>query len=370
VSKRHHVGTSQRSLVARVEERVLAASGADAFELVFSILAARLAGAGRGRAALLRGLERATKKWPSLEASAELEVGDDLLAEVEALLDRAAVAGDAEALDAVFEQLSTRVGKGNKGQFFTPRHVVDAAARALLLKAGERVVDPACGSGAFLVHARAQAAVQTWGLDVDARAVRVARLLAVATKGEPSRFARADSLQRDGHLPDAVDAILTNPPFAGDARYDGYELAESGKRTERDALFVERCLELLRPGGRMAIVLPHNKVAATGWSALRRWLVARARVFAVVSLPRETFLPHTSQKTVLLFAKKRDGERPRDDERVLFAVSERAGKDAGGEPVLRAGADPAVATWRALDHDLDALVPRLVDFLAAEGFAA
>src|SRR5439155_26191239 len=121
------------------------------------------------------------------------------------------------------------------------------------------------------------------------------------------------------------------------------------------ALFVERCVDLLRPGGRLAIVLPHNKVAARSWGRLRRWLVERARVFAVVSLARETFLPHTSQKAAVVFAKKRARAVPfakvGRGERVFFAVSERAGKDAAGEPIVRAGAGGG-ATWRAIDHDL------------------
>ena len=373
VPKRHSPGTSQRGLVARIEEMVLAGSGADAFELVFSLVAARLAAnglAGKGRAHIEAGIERASKRWPGLEPSRSLDVPDVLLGEIESLLENAALGHDAEALDALFEQLVTRVGKGEKGQFFTPRHVVDCAARALLLKKGERVIDPACGSGAFLVHARAHAKVETWGFDVDGRAVRVARLLAVATKGDPTRIVRGDSLRRDVALPYAMDAVLTNPPFAGAAAYPGYELAEGGKRVERDALFLERCLEMLRPGGRMAIVLPHNKVAAIGWRSLRAWLVERARVFAVVSLPRETFLPHTSQKTVLLFAKKRMKRGSKPDERVLFAVSERAGKDAAGDPIVRKNAARGAAEWRSLDHDLGSLETELAAFLDAEKFAS
>jgi type I restriction enzyme M protein len=201
--------------------------------------------------------------------------------------------------------------------------------------------------------------------------VRVARLIAVASGGDPARIARADALRRDAapFVRDS-DVIATNPPFAGDAAYEGFEVSRLG-RAERDALFLERCLDLLRPGGRLAIVLPHNKVAARSWGALRRWLVERARVFAVVSLARETFLPHTSQKAVVLFAKRRERVVPfaRVDraEPVFFAVSERAGKDAAGEPILRPGRD---RTWRAIDHDLDAIAPKLVDHFAREGFAA
>ena len=377
MSKRHAVRRSQRSVVARIEELVLAGSGADAFELVFSMVAARLAQgqrAGRARASIARSVKDAARRWPGLDVSLSLDAPDRVLEAVSDLLDRAALAGDAEGLDAVFEQLVTRVGKGDKGQFFTPRHVVDWTVKALLLERGERVVDPACGSGAFLVHARAAAKVETWGFDLDPRAVRVARLIAVATGGDPERIARADSLERAGGvtLPDAVDVVITNPPFAGDVDYAGYAVARLGRRAERDALFVERCVEVLRPGGRLAIVLPHNKVAARAWSGLRRWLLAEARVLGVVSLPRETFLPHTSQKVVVLFAQRRARPMARPPfarESVFFTVSQRAGKDAAGEPILRPGAAEE-AGWRAIDHDLGEIAGPLGAALLAEGFGS
>jgi type I restriction enzyme M protein len=382
MAKRHRVQASQRSVVARIEEIVLASSGADAFELVFSVIAARLSGSRGGRDAIARGLRDAAKKWPGLDASTSLDVPDTTLAEVCALLDRASLEGDAEALDAVFEQLVTRVGKGDKGQFFTPRHVVDWIVRLLLLSRGERVVDPACGSGAFLVHARANAKVETWGMDVDGRAVRVARLVSIVSGEDPARIVRGDSLRRDEGGPPQVDVVVTNPPFAGDVAYPGYAVAggrgngKRAKRVERDALFVERCVEMLRPGGRLAIVLPHNKVAARSWSGLRMWLVENARVLAVASLPRETFLPHTSQKAVVVFAKKRmkptTFARLEKSERTFFAASERAGKDSAGEPIFRPGNDvrDEGASWRELDHDLDAIALPLANFLRVEGFTS
>jgi type I restriction enzyme M protein len=84
-----------------------------------------------------------------------------------------------------------------------------------------------------------------------------------------------------------------------------------------------------------------------------------------VGLPRETFMPHTSQRTFVLFAKRRAaGERPGPDERAMFAVSERAGKDAAGAPIARGDGTAAV------DHDLDDVLAELAPFLATEGFAS
>jgi type I restriction enzyme M protein len=382
MSRRHSQGKSPWSVLARVEEIVLATSGADAFELVFSLAAARLFARARRRTldprseTLRRDLSKllsgARRAWPGLDASATLAVPDPVLVASLELLEAAVLDADGEGFDALFEQLVTRVGKGNKGQFFTPRHVVDFATRALALRDGERFVDPACGSGAFVARARAAANVTARGWDVDGRAVRVARLLAVATGSEPGDIERKDSLAAD---PPRLkfDAIATNPPFAGAPDGRGFELAALGGRVERDALFLERCLTLLRPGGRLAIVLPYGKVASRAWSPLRRWLVDRARVLAVVSLPRETFLPHTSQRAALLFLKKRstDAHRDRDTrstERVLLAISDRAGRDAGGTPIFVSTARGGPRTWREHDHDLGLLDHSLGEFLRAEAY--
>ncbi len=358
--KRHRPGTSPTRVLAHIEEVVLATSGEDAFELVFALAAARVTG---------EPARAVRKRHPELGVGDLRGAPDALLARVDELLGRALAEGDRfAALDAVFESLVTRVAKGQKGQFFTPRNVVEFVVRALAPRADEVVVDPACGSGAFLAHAHALAKNGTvvqkkpyartnfaTGCDVDPRAVRVARLLAIAQGRDPAAIVRGDGL-RDEAVGRA-DVVATNPPFAGRAPADGFEVARLVKTPERDVLFLERALSLLRPGGRLGIVLPYNKAAGEAYAAMRGWLVERARVLAVVGLPRETFMPHTSQRTFVLFAKKRaHGERPDPRERSMFVVSERAGKDAAGEP--------------SADDDLDDVLAALAPFLAEEGFGS
>lgn len=360
--RRHRPGATATSVVAHIEEVVLATSGEDAFELVLAVAAARVL--ERTNASAL-SIARVARAHPELSITLPREVDEALVARVDLLLARALEGGDArlQALDAVFESLVPRVAKGDKGQFFTPRHVVDFVVRALAPKSREVVVDPACGSGAFLAHARAAAAVKTFGSDVDPRAIRVARLVALSQGRDPATIVRADGL-RGGHLP-AAHVVATNPPFAGRADATGFEVSGVVRTPERDVLFLERALGLLRPGGRLGIVLPYNKAAGAAFTSLRRWLVARARVFAVVGLPRETFLPHTAQRTFVLFAKKRAlRDQPRDDERAMFVVSDRAGKDSGGDPIARSDGGAG------LDHDLDEVLAELAPFLAKEGFAS
>ncbi len=354
--KRHRPGASAASVLRHVEEVVVATSGEDTFEIVFAVAAARIA--VDERMPLRRAIAEAVRRFPLLDVDPVKEASDALLARVDDLLARELA--DESTLDAVFESLVPRVSKADKGQFFTPRHVVDFVVRMLAPTKREIVVDPACGSGAFLSHARA-AGARAHGCDVDLRAVRVARLLALAAKADPRTVQRGDGL-RGVELP-VADVVATNPPFAGRAPADGFEVAELVRTPERDVLFLDRALDLLRPGGRLGIVLPYNKASGSAFAALRRWLVERARVLAVVGLPRETFLPHTSQRTFVLFAQKRAQKLAMrsSDEKTMFVVSERAGKDTGGEPVLTADGQ--------LDHDLDDVAEKLGPFLSAEGFA-
>lgn len=380
--KRHGPGRSATRLLSHIEDIVVATSGQDAFELVFALTAARIAlrpSPERHRVdrtaapALRRAMHRVKRAHPELGVIVPDASHDPLLEEVDALLGRALPAGfsgragEASALgavDAVFESLVPRVAKADKGQFFTPRSVVEFVVRALDVRARELVVDPACGSGAFLAHARARAAVKTLGADVDPRAVRVARLAALAQGRDAASIVHGDAL-KDAVRPawGKAQVVATNPPFAGRVDGAGFDVARVVRTPERDVLFVERALDLLAPGGRLGIVLPYNKANGAAFRGLRRWLLERARLFAVVGLPRETFLPHTSQRTVVLFAKKRRRTMtPSVDERVWVGLSERAGKDVAGEPILRGGG--------VVDHDLDAVFDRLAPFLAREGFAA
>ncbi len=359
MSKRHRPGVSAASVLRHVEEVVVATSGEDTFELVFALAAARLDGTRKGTsvAALRAAIADVAARRPALDVVPELAVSDELVAKIDALL-RGAFAGKqgVAVLDAVFESLVPRVAKSDKGQFFTPRHVVDFVVDTLAPKRGELVVDPACGSGAFLSHARAyRKGVRAEGFDIDLRAVRVARLLALAGGAAPETILRGDGLRTQAP---PADVVATNPPFAGRATAGGFEVAKLVRTPERDILFLERSLDLLKPGGRLGIVLPYNKANGTAYVAVRRWLFQRARVFAVVGLPRETFLPHTSQRTFVLFAKRRDRALV-PGERTMFLASERAGKDAGGEPIYKGD---------VLDHDLAEVSATLGEFLRTEGF--
>jgi type I restriction enzyme M protein len=228
-----------------------------------------------------------------------------------------------------------------------------------------------------------EAAKSLWGFDYDERSARLARTLMIMAGDGHTNIFTANSLKgpqatrfdfaKDQHIGiedclrgrvrgfKGFDVILTNPPFAGEIREESvlsdYVLGRGKTSIERDVLFLERCINLLKSGGRMAIVLPDNKLLGQRFSYLRRWLLSQARIDYVVSLGRNTFLPHTHQKCEILFCTKRPSPLPSiQQEHVLFLVSEREGKDSKGRVIRKADALDAKTTWDAADHDLAAVL--------------
>ena len=421
MAKRHQIKAGDwESIVGRLQELVLANSGEDEFQEIFKILVAKLYAekfAVRGvrfhprrspaeTAACLNDLlARAAAQWPGIVDDVRSRLTDDHLAIcVQALAGYSICDSNFEVLDGFFEFLVGRAAKGAKGQYFTPRQIVECCVRIVDPAPTETVLDPACGSAGFLVHvlnhnaarletsARRYCATKLWGCDFDRRAVQVAKALMLVAGDDHTNLHQLNSLAMAdaGDLMDIAnttaprltiedltrsktrkfrgfDVILTNPPFAGEIREPAllkcYEVARRNRRIERDALFLERCVRLLRPGGRLGIVLPHNKLGGASWAYLRDWLIRQVRVVAVLGLDRTAFLPHTHQKASVLFGVKRPKpvRRP-TDEPVLFVLSRSSGKDSTGKTRERPGASPDHPAWQCADHDFDSVVERVGEF--------
>ena len=148
---------------------------------------------------------------------------------------------------------------------------------------------------------------------------------------------------------------MANPPFAGNVRQSDmlapYELAHksSGKLERgvgRDLLFIERNLDLLRPGGRMAIVLPQGRFNNASDRRVREFIMNRCRILGVVGLHPNTFKPHTGAKTSVLFVQKWNddpGAGPLcpevEDYNIFFATQQVESVDSSGEKVYVEGHD-------------------------------
>lgn len=294
-------------------------------------------------------------------------------------------------VDEAFEYLVNKSAKGEKGQYFTPRHVIDMCVQMLNPKRGEYMIDTASGSCGFPVHTifkltghlftnaeipdeDKQHVLKVFGIDFDEKTVRVARTLnLIAGDGETNvlhlntldfdrwsdktekdkkwintygkGFERLEKLraEKDQDKQFNFDILMANPPFAGDIKESRilhqYELGfkADGKKAQtkvgRDILFIERNLDFIKPGGRMAIVLPQGRFNNTSDKHIREFIAQHGRILAVVGLHGNTFKPHTGTKTSVLFVQKwHDKLCPKvDDYPIFFAVSEKGGKDNSGD---------------------------------------
>ena len=146
-------------------------------------------------------------------------------------------------------------------------------------------------------------------------------------------------------------------------------------KVERHILFIERTLDILRPGGRMAIVLPQGVLNNTNMEYVREYLFDKARILAVVGLHGNTFKPHTGTKTSVLFLQKWGGEagEPEADYPIFMAVSKKAGKDNSGDYVYKKDASGKAvhdAKFRkVLDHDLDEIADGFLKFAKEQKFS-
>jgi type I restriction enzyme M protein len=308
-------------------------------------------------------------------------------------------------------------------------------------KPDEYVIDPACGSGGFLIHSmywvwdrylatasqdakRDYAGKYLFGIDFDDNMRRISQaLMLIAGDGKHHIFKRNSLDARDWIREEAEEArseikkfnllksftnpiedeenrktfrylsfdiLLTNPPFAGEITDAGllrqYEFAKKkGKlkpKMERHLLFIERSLDMLKPGGRMAIVLPQGVLNNTNMEWVREWLLEKARVLAVVGLHQNTFkLPAPAKgagtKTSVLFLQKwAEGEKPLKDYPIFMAVSRKSGKDNSGEYIYidergnRLQADKGFFPKGAkLDDDLDEIAEAFIKFAKEQGFS-
>lgn len=386
-----------KKIIQDLEELVLADSGKDEFNEIFKLIFAKIwdekeaVENRKGRTVefskaidpditydRINGLfKKACEEWSGIfRVNEDIELAKRHLQVCIGPIEGLRLMGsNLRIMDDAFEYLLPTEAKKKKGQFFTPRHVVEMCVRMLNPTRKEYVMDPSCGSGGFLLHAmdwcypadnnekrelrkHKYAAKYLWGIDFEARAAKTSRaLMLIAGDGHTNIFgpdvssldpktwyesASGQALMQGLRqakltaitIPDneilkdddkaweyfdelKFDVILANPPFAGEMKdrkmLAHYDLArpalkragdDKAPKAERDVLFIERILKMLRPGGRAAIVLPQGKFNNSSLAFIREWILKKARLLAVVGLHPNTFKPHTGTKTSVLFIQK------------------------------------------------------------------
>ncbi len=357
------------ALARRLDQVIGAHSGDDPLAEALKVMVAKLhaerAGVTfepRSAADLDALLAGAAWRWPAVLAEPETRLTDVAVQNVTATLWGARIGdGGLAGINALFQAMVGRSARGERGQFFTPSALVSALVGRMALRPGESVVDPACGSGGFLVRAlEAEPTCDVWAFDNDRRAVAVARAMLVIAGACPTHVQRADALGV-GEVEAAVgapfagfDVVLTNPPFGGEVGEEAgatYGIAR-GPRNERDVLFLERCLQLLRPGGRFAIIVPDRQCAALRLATVRAWLLCHAELTDVIGLSRGTFLPYTSQRACVYIGRRRLVRltTPEPDEVVRFELADGRSRARVGVRVRDLARGLILAPERYLAH--------------------
>lgn len=417
---------SLKGLIEEMEDEVLANAGVDVFEEVFKLIYTKLydemeSGRKKDRVLLFRNygdtdedlkatiqklFDKAKDKWPGVFASdAVISLTPSHLSVcVSSLQDVKLFNSNLDVVDDAFEYLMSKSQKGEKGQFFTPRYVIDMCVRMLNPKSDEDMIDTAAGSCGFPVHTifyvwkqimeekgLSQSHLFTtekkppecedyvtdhvFAIDFDEKAVRIARTLnLIAGDGRTNvmhlntlDYERWDEVTSDDAWQDIYmqgwmglrkrrakknenrdfkfDIVMANPPFAGDIKESRiitkYELGKNAKgkyqtKVGRDILFIERNLSFLKPGGRMAIVLPQGRFNNSSDKYIRDYIAERCRILAVVGLHGNVFKPHTGTKTSVLFVQKWDDELcpKKDDYPIFFATMQKPSKNNSGEKLV------------------------------------
>lgn len=279
----------------------------------------------------------------------------------------------AHALGEAFQALMGPRLRGERGQFFTPKSVVRAMVEIVDPKPGESVCDPALGTGGFLAeahihqvsrHSRSVLGGKLVGVDKDTGLARLSGALLRILAGERAHVFNFNSLSHEEweeHIPGSgegsFDVVLTNPPFGAKIgirdeailrRFDfGHvwtadsRLSKSWNMTgalsnseDPQILFLELCVRLLKPQGRMGIVLPEGMFGNKQTSYIWDWLESKGDITALLDCPRTTFQPGTDTKTNVLFFTK---GKNKSTNQTKIAVALNCGHDRRGRAYTAQG---------------------------------
>lgn len=269
-----------------------------------------------------------------------------------------------------FQAFVNRHQRGDRGEFFTPHPIVRLAVEMVDPKPNESVIDPCCGSGGFLIQAIANVGRQAekepsqWnkshfvskqvrGIEFNPDIAQAAMVRLAFEGGTGEEILCRNALTGLGDLCGSFDIVLTNPPFGSKGKVEdysilgSYELARKWQKNHTgewkksdvllpaqtpDILFLEQCMRLLRPGGRMAVILPDGLIQNVSSGYVRWWLRSVAEVVAVVSIPQEAFVPYgTGIKTSLVLFRKLPVPA---SSHCYMARVRKMGYDVKGQPVF------------------------------------
>ena len=241
-----------------------------------------------------------------------------------------------EELGNAYEYLLSIMGsQGDAGQFRTPRHLIDFIVDIVQPTEKDRILDPACGTGGFLVKAyqhilaqhsgekrltpsqKQELMDQIEGYDIDPGMVRIAQVNMFLHQFKNPKIYQYDTLSMEERWREKYDVIMANPPFMSPKGGIKPHNKFSVKSTRSEVLFVDYIMNHLKPKGRAGIIVPEGIIfqSGTAYKQLRKNLLQDG-LYGVVSLPSGIFQPYSGVKTsVLLF----DNELAKMTDSILFA---------------------------------------------------
>lgn len=281
---------------------------------------------------------------------------------------------DLDTKGVAFEQFMEDFFKGKSGQYFTPREIVSFAVKMMDIKNDDLVLDPACGSGGFLLHALDEVRNQAeeyyegddaekyrfwhdfaqnnlFGIEINDSIARVAKMNMIIHDDGHTNVIGFDALEdvekmtekNRGFEKNRFDVIVTNPPFGANVKrsehpyLEKFALGQNGKKSrdnqKTEILFIERCIDFLKAGtGQMAIVLPDGILTNASTQYVRDFIMEHCQINAIVSMPIFAFAHYgAAVKSSLVFVRRKSEKEKLGKYKIFMAIAEHIGYDAKGK---------------------------------------
>lgn len=246
-----------------------------------------------------------------------------------------------EAVSIAFQVLRSAALKQEEGQYFTPKQVIQAAIELIDLSLDDIIIDPACGTGGFLIqtfvglkdkHPEKEREISSWaqthlfGIDKDAIGVKLTKAIMQILGDGSTHCVRGDSVLthtwetkyqhlRSNHFSNGrFTKVLTNPPFGAplkisysEAKKSGLSITEhieAGKDIELGLAMLNRCCDLLSDGGKLCIVLPETYFFSSSYKYVRDWIKKYMKPICIANVPMDAFQGFCRAKTNLYVFEK------------------------------------------------------------------
>lgn len=341
-------------------------------------------------------IEVYSKRIPGYERSrgvfkTQIRLSDSALYRVvERIQEFSLIDSKADIKGRAFQKVLAPAIRAGMGQYFTPDPIVELAVGVIKPKANELILDPFCGSGHFLTKTlqhvmEHQGSTITQhdlhefkffhlhGIEKSDRMVRIAMTDMLLNDDGHTNIRNQDALLSFDNYPDITalrndpekdtqtldpavfDVVLTNPPFGSIMRQETmemlgrFDLGHKKKSLPLEVLGLERSIQFLKPGGRMAIVLPEHMMKGKSAAFVRKWLYGVAHIKAIFFFPEEAFTPFGAMvKTCLcIFQKFSKGDTPMNEDATFLCEVENLGYEATGKPKAGSEVVEAIAAFHA-----------------------